>query len=231
MNSVDRADHLRKNYELGMFLRQRKWWWSVFMRGLDVAIVNSYILYKIYHQMHDLDYMSHYRFREQIFLAWMDSDQYWPTRNSTRKRSKVAGPGEGSTLKNRKRESPSSLSSLSTRMTRSSTSSLVPNQASGKNKNCTTLTLGNLESGLFSKRLVLNETCTRLPLPPRTKYSQCHLHKIFNKRTKKQPPPAFFKMFRVSFCVSISSYCICAIRDILRSQHVIIVDAETKCTY
>ena len=86
---------------------------------------------------------------------------------------KVAGPGEGLTLKDRKRESPSSLSSLSTRMTRSSISSLVPNQASGKNKNCTTLTLGNLESGLFSKRLVLNETCTHLPLPPRSKYSEC----------------------------------------------------------
>ena len=111
------------------------------MWGLDVAIVNSYILYKIYHQMHDLEYMSHYRFRGQIFLAWIDSDQYWPTRNSIRKRSKVVGPGEGSTLKNRKREYLSSLSSLSIWMTQSSTSSLVPNQASGKNKNCTTLTL------------------------------------------------------------------------------------------
>lgn len=185
MNSVDRADHLRKNYELGMFLRQRKWWWSVFMWGLDVAIVNSYILYKTYHQMHNLEYISHYRFREQLFLAWMDSDQYWPTRYSTRKRFKKASASvEGSAMKRGKQESSASLSSLSTRMTRSSTSSLVPN--SGGKKHCTTLTLGNLESGLFGKRLILNEVCTHFPLPVRSKHSECQLHKMFNKRTRKQ---------------------------------------------
>ena len=101
------------------------------MWGLDIVIVNLYILCKIYHQMHNLEYMSHYRFCEQISLAWMDSDQYWSTRNSTWNRSKVAGPGEGSILKNRKGESPSFRSSLSMRMPRPSTSSLITNQASG----------------------------------------------------------------------------------------------------
>ena len=46
MNLVDRADQLRTNYNVGKGLRQRKWWWLIFLWGIDVAIVNAYILYK-----------------------------------------------------------------------------------------------------------------------------------------------------------------------------------------
>ena len=34
MNSVDRADHLRKNYQMGQGLRNRKWWWSILYVGI-----------------------------------------------------------------------------------------------------------------------------------------------------------------------------------------------------
>ena len=34
MNSVDRADQLRTNYNVGKGLRQRKWGWSMFLWGL-----------------------------------------------------------------------------------------------------------------------------------------------------------------------------------------------------
>mgnify|MGYP003340844425 CR=1 FL=1 len=71
MNSVDRADHLRKNYALGQNLRQRKWWWSVFLWAFNVALVNAYLLYKSYFKSHGWTYMSHYKFREEVFLAWM----------------------------------------------------------------------------------------------------------------------------------------------------------------
>ena len=54
MNSVDRADHLRTNYCVGHGLRQRKLWWSIFLWGLDVAIVNSYLLYKSWYEIHGL---------------------------------------------------------------------------------------------------------------------------------------------------------------------------------
>ena len=39
------------------------------MWDLDVALVNAYISYKIYHHVHILECISHYRFREQVFLA------------------------------------------------------------------------------------------------------------------------------------------------------------------
>ena len=65
MNSVDRADHLRKNYSMGEGLRQRKWWFSIFLWGLDVAMVNAYLVYKSWMEMHKMTPKSHYRFRER----------------------------------------------------------------------------------------------------------------------------------------------------------------------
>ena len=189
MNSVDSADQLQKNYELGMNLRQRKWWWTVFLWAFDVALVNAFLLYKQYYKMHDLEPLSHYRFREQVFLAWIDSDNNWPTRYSNRKRRKLPEPVGGLAVKSisKRTQSSASISSLSTRMTRSShASSLVPKHPAEDKRNCTTLTLSNLSSGLFSNRLIVNETCTHFPLPARSRHSECQLHKMFNKRTRKQ---------------------------------------------
>ena len=74
MNPVDGADQLRKNYEVEMNLRQRKWWRSVYLWAFDIAIFRAFLLYKQYYTMHDLDPLSHYRFQEQVILAWMDSE-------------------------------------------------------------------------------------------------------------------------------------------------------------
>ena len=84
MNSVDRADQLRTNYNVGKGLRQRKLWWSIFLWGLDVALVNAYLLYKAWHEMHGLKPMSHYHFREKVTLAWLDEERFWLGRYSRR---------------------------------------------------------------------------------------------------------------------------------------------------
>ena len=89
-NLVDQADQLRTNYNVGSGLRQRKWWWSVFLWGLDVAIVNSYLLYNTWYEIYVLKPMSHYHFREKIALSWLDEAKYWPTRYPRRPRSTTA---------------------------------------------------------------------------------------------------------------------------------------------
>ena len=87
MNLVDCADHLRTSNNVGIGLRQRKWRWSVFLWGLDVAFVNLYLLYKAWYEMHGLKPVSPYHFREKKALAWLDEAKYWPIRYSKWPRS------------------------------------------------------------------------------------------------------------------------------------------------
>ena len=89
MNSVDQAGQLGTNYQVGMGLRQRKWWWSIFLWAFDVAIVNSYLLYKSYSEMRGFQPKLLYTYREEIFKAWMDSDMYWAVRYSRKSKIEV----------------------------------------------------------------------------------------------------------------------------------------------
>ena len=91
MNSMDRADHLRKDYSMREGLRQRKWWFSIFLWGLDVAMLNAYLVYKSWMEMHKMTPKSHYRFRESVVEAWMDSENFWKDRYPKRSRRTPVG--------------------------------------------------------------------------------------------------------------------------------------------
>jgi len=186
MNSVDRADHLRTNYSVGQGLRQRKWWWSIFLWGLDVAIVNAYLIYTAWYEMHGIKPMTHYCFREKIALAWLDEETFWPSRYARRKRS------NSTTSENKKNRISSSL-----RLTRASAMTSTTS-SSTLNKSCKTLNQSSLEGGSFDKRLILSDEFTRLPAPTVPKHSECQLHKWSNKRTRKQ----------IAYCADCNA-CLC----------------------
>jgi hypothetical protein len=46
MGHVDVADQLRGNYRMDHWQRQYKWWWSVWLWGFGVLLVNAYVYYK-----------------------------------------------------------------------------------------------------------------------------------------------------------------------------------------
>ena len=82
MNDNDIADQLCLVYQLMRFSRNQKWWWALWLWGLEVSKVNAYMMYRRYHELRGLtpEY-SHFEFQEAIGKAWIDPINNWPTRN------------------------------------------------------------------------------------------------------------------------------------------------------
>ena len=78
MNAVDIADQLRNNYRFDHWLRNFKWWWSIFMWAFGVLIVNSYVVYNSVCDATGLlkkQRYSQYQFRLAIARMWIDLEE------------------------------------------------------------------------------------------------------------------------------------------------------------
>jgi len=91
MNNVDIADQLRGTYQFNHWMRKCKWWWSIWMWGVQVLLVNAYVLYwTTYSIIWKTDkklILSQYSFREEIVKAWMEELTSNPEGNEKRKLS------------------------------------------------------------------------------------------------------------------------------------------------
>jgi len=106
MNGVDMADQLRGSYRIDRWMRKRKWWWAIWMWGVQVLLVNAYVLYKTAHlfmwKKNKKSLMSHYEFRRQIALAWLLSDREKIGNNKKRTRTISDMSSSASSTKSRK---------------------------------------------------------------------------------------------------------------------------------
>lgn len=82
MGGVDRADHYISSY--GFVQKSLKWWRKVYFFVLEVAIVNSYILYKCNCNSQHLKSMSHNKFCEILIVQMVGSN----IRNETQRKRK-----------------------------------------------------------------------------------------------------------------------------------------------
>jgi hypothetical protein len=83
---VDVADQLRGNYRMDRWIRQYKWWWSIWIWGYGVLLVNAYVFYlKVMDEngVAKKDRLTHLEFRREIALAWCSKDE--PTLKQRRK--------------------------------------------------------------------------------------------------------------------------------------------------
>ena len=82
MGGVDRADHYVSSY--GFVQKSLKWWRKVYFFVLEVAVVNSFLLYKLHCKSQNQKSVTHKKFREKLIVQLVGST----IRNESRKRWK-----------------------------------------------------------------------------------------------------------------------------------------------
>ena len=77
MNGVDVADQLRGQYRFDHWLRNYKWWWSIFLWSFGVLLVNAYKSYTSLMDKHNVpasERLTHYEFRLAVARVWIDQN-------------------------------------------------------------------------------------------------------------------------------------------------------------
>ncbi|XP_066959027.1 piggyBac transposable element-derived protein 3-like [Macrobrachium rosenbergii] len=69
MGGVDHHDWLVGKYSVS--IRGKKWYWPLFIRMRDMAVVNSWIIYKLLHQGHGFTHLSLLDFKRAISVAYL----------------------------------------------------------------------------------------------------------------------------------------------------------------
>jgi hypothetical protein len=115
MNKVDQADQLRNQYRCDHWTRTRKWWWAIWLWGVQVLLVNAYILYKHAHlyiwKTKASRLLTHYEFQKMVALNWINPEHY-----------PIASDSEMDRVKRRRQDTDTStISSRKTSTTRAAT--------------------------------------------------------------------------------------------------------------
>ena len=83
MGHVDHADQLRNQYRWDKWTRKRKWWWAIWLWGMQLLKVNAFVCYKKFMESEgcvNKDILSHYDFVKAVALSFICPEQYWKTR-------------------------------------------------------------------------------------------------------------------------------------------------------
>ena len=110
MNSVDISDHLRIMYRPdGLWIRQHKWWWNIFIWCMGQSVVNAYLVYKKVCEADKKKPMSHLNFQVAVATAWCKTPEIVleyekPTRAEARAAAEAAEPEQGGVRGERQRE-------------------------------------------------------------------------------------------------------------------------------
>ena len=76
MGDVDISDQLRNQYRCDIWLRNYKWWHSLFWWGVQVLLINSYVVYKNCLEMAGCEPVTHYEYQISCAKAWIDPDNF-----------------------------------------------------------------------------------------------------------------------------------------------------------
>ena len=79
MGNVDIADQLRGSYRVDHWIRNRKWWWSLWFWSLGVMLTNAYIMkcnVDLQCGVSKENLMSQHDFRKHVALYWINPEEY-----------------------------------------------------------------------------------------------------------------------------------------------------------
>ena len=75
MNGIDVREQIRNTYQIDRWKRKQKWWWVLWMWGLQLLLVNTYLLHKTSHLLiwkkDKKSVLSQYEFCCQLVLDWL----------------------------------------------------------------------------------------------------------------------------------------------------------------
>lgn len=70
MNKVDQADQLRSTYRFDHWMHTQKWWWAIWLWGVQLTLVNAYVMYRAAHlyiwKSKESSLISHYNFQKMV---------------------------------------------------------------------------------------------------------------------------------------------------------------------
>ncbi len=175
MGYVDIADQLRGNYRCDHWLRNRKWWWSLFFWALGVMLTNAYVSYLKVNEEEGVpkkQLLSHHDFQKAVALYWINPQQYHLDEQKQKR--------EDQQIIRRKRSSDQMTTCSSSFAMNSAISTTSPNKKARSSRISSTSLLPN---GSLSCRLM--KSLDHLPENPSKKKSRCSLHRWLGYETQK----------------------------------------------
>ena len=76
MGHVDMADQLLNHYHFDHWLRNYKWWHSLFWWGFQVLLINLYVVYCRVMEQAGAKPVTHYEYHKACAIAWIDPEGY-----------------------------------------------------------------------------------------------------------------------------------------------------------
>jgi len=185
MGHVDVSDQLREVYKFNVWLRNYKWWWSIFQWGLGVLLVNAHVTYKLVLEAEGKVPMSHYEFRKTIALSWIHSAE--PS-IMDRRRTRLRNQTPGSQLNN-KSKSRATLEMSDRKRKRStppSATSATPSSTNSKASKSCHLNDSSIDngSGPFARRL--DRFVDHFPVEPTENRPCCALHRYVGRLDERK---------------------------------------------
>ena len=182
------ADQIRGSYRVDHWMRNFKWWHSIYWWGVQVLMVNSYKCYCTHLKLEGLTPMSHYDYQRKIAHVWLDKNYYAKCDNE---------PSPTSTSKSVVTSTSSLTSTNSNRRFRICDSSLHPLTGSLKCR--------------------LNSTLEHWPSPPPKASMNCQLHYWLTSQ-RKYKDVQYCKTCNVSLCTEYCYECFHTEWDILSQK-------------